>query len=978
MGHTLLCRLVFLLCILYCSYAEADGATASLTAEKTIIPAGGSVALSCSVDRSTDWKFDWFRQGSESSRAQLIRTNEPDGVLRVSEGGVYSCRGGRGDPAFQTETSNEISIQKTVSKPTMTFQPYGPVVYKGEKISLSCLVQEGGGTQWTYEWTQDMKSANWNSSSSSEYYIYSVSGSDHGKYRCRAAGDHQLTEWSDAYTLTVTYKPKARLTAEKTIIPAGGSVALSCSVDRSTDWKFDWFRQGSESSRAQLIRTNEPDGVLFISEGGVYSCRGGRGDPVFYTETSKKVTIYKTVSKPIVTQQPNGPVVYRGENVTLRCEIQGGGGAQWTYEWRTTNRNPPSSSEYRINRVSESDSRTYLCMPRGNYLKTDWSDAFSLTVRSDGARASLTAEKTIIPAGGSVSLSCSVDRSTDWKFDWFRQESESSRAQLIRTNEPDGVLFISEGGVYSCRGGRGDPVFYTETSNNVTIYKTVPITPTVVQQPKWPQIYRREKVTLRCEIQGGGGAQWTYEWRPTNRNSPTSSEYRITAAHSGHYSCRAAGDHHLTEWSDAYTLTVTHKPQPVLSVSPSWLSPGASVTLSCGGLEHPSAGWRFFWYKMVPKLSSSSYSFELLAGSSNGTQQNSYIVHGPTHTAGYVCRAARGEPVFYTEYSKSKFVWSADSHPAASLSVSPDRVQHFIDQSVTLSCSGNDTKWRVRRYHSGVYWCESGSGDFSNAVNITVQDDYSAPILVSPVHPVTEGDPVTLSCRDKQLKLLSNVFFYHNNKLLHNDSREELKISAVSKSDEGFYKCKHSVKESPQSWMSVRVTVSSPVSSSFPVLWIVGPVSGIILIILLLLLRRYRQSEDFCFLRSERTNQRSITNHEAETEINESSSPLQGDALYASVMHSTTTGTAESTEITYSIIHFKKLRKNRRPCEPEQGVIYSEVKPRAAELTPVYAEINQENKAKKKNKEKSSPAATNESVYSEMKPGTALDNQSAL
>ncbi|XP_038161170.1 Fc receptor-like protein 5 [Cyprinodon tularosa] len=342
----------------------------------------------------------------------------------------------------------------------------------------------------------------------------------------------------------------------------------------------------------------------------------------------------------------------------------------------------------------------------------------------------------------------------------------------------------------------------------------------------------------------------------------------VSKSDEGFYKCEHSGKKSPQSW-----MAVRAKPQPVLSVSPSWLSPGASVTLSCGGLEHPSAGWRFFWYKVVPMKSSSSYSLELLTGRTNWTEQNSYLINGQNHTAGYVCRAGRGEPVFYTEYSEPKFVWSADSHPAASLSVTPDRVQHFIYQSVTLSCSGNNTEWRLRRFtetgglsdihcsnwgtmtgsscsintdwsHSGVYWCESGSGDFSNAVNITVQDKHYSIILVSPVHPVTEGDPVTLSCRDKEQKLLSNVFFYHNNKLIHNDSREELKISAVSKSDEGFYKCEHSGKESPQSWMAVRENVSTPVSSFFHVMLIIRSVVGpVILLIILLLLWRCRCSK---------------------------------------------------------------------------------------------------------------------------------------
>uniref|UniRef100_A0A087YSQ2 Ig-like domain-containing protein n=1 Tax=Poecilia formosa TaxID=48698 RepID=A0A087YSQ2_POEFO len=172
------------------------------------------------------------------------------------------------------------------------------------------------------------------------------------------------------------------------------------------------------------------------------------------------------------------------------------------------------------------------------------------------------------------------------------------------------------------------------------------------------------------------------------------------------------------------------------------------------------------------------------------------------------------------------------SRPAASLSVSPDRGQHFTSESVTLNCGGNSAEWRVKvlresgsssftdscsawgamngslcafsspQHYKAVFWCESESGELSNAVNITVQDE--GLLLVSPVHPVTEGASVTLSCRLRGENKLSDVIFYHNDKLIQNDSRGELKISAVSQSDEGFYKCEHSGEVSPQSWMGVK------------------------------------------------------------------------------------------------------------------------------------------------------------------------------
>ncbi|RVE60252.1 hypothetical protein OJAV_G00179120 [Oryzias javanicus] len=222
-------------------------------------------------------------------------------------------------------------------------------------------------------------------------------------------------------------------------------------------------------------------------------------------------------------------------------------------------------------------------------------------------------------------------------------------------------------------------------------------------------------------------------------------------------------------------------------------------------------GWSFYWYKAVPDLShkSASYSYELLPASSNGTADNSYIIHGQTHTAGYVCRAGRGEPHVSTLYSQPDFVWSGDLHPSASLSVSPDRVQHFTSDSLSLTCEGNSAEWRVGSFllpdllsfcsdwgtmngstchvqkiqsSNAVFWCESGSA-FSNAVNITGHNDDL--ILLSPVHPVTEGHSLTLGCKWRTENLLSKVVFYQNDTLIQSESRVEMIIPAVSKSHEG-------------------------------------------------------------------------------------------------------------------------------------------------------------------------------------------------
>ncbi|KAI4882776.1 hypothetical protein NFI96_031435, partial [Prochilodus magdalenae] len=464
--------------------------------------------------------------------------------------------------------------------------------------------------------------------------------------------------------------------------------------------------------------------------------------------------------------------------------------------------------------------------------------------------------------GNTVNLYCTLPQSAGWTFYWSKH-TQSPEKKTITNIYTISSVRVSDGGQYRCRAGRGNPVFYTNYSDalwNIDFNNCIGNCDCLTESNKAmvnikpdKQVFKGEPVTLRCDIQAGGDTEWTYSWYKDDRLYPNrrTQEFPIssvTESNAGKYTCRGerTNDLQKSEISDAVTLTVSDVALAVLSVSPqSWLTEGDSVTLSCE-VTGSSTGWTFSWYRAVPYRpglkqirdahGNVMYGVELLSDSRREAG-GSYTLSPAAlhHTGVYVCRAERGEPAYQTQYSSPQPLWLTGTSPPASLIISPSRSQHFSGHSLSLSCEGqsDSTGWRVRRYthsgevsdcssvtgstrnisslytsHTGVYWCQSESGGGSDPLNITVHN--GDVILDSPVHPVTEGDSLTLRCLYRSTKP-SNLTadFYRDGSLLQTQTTGEMIIRTVSKSDAGLYHCTHPEKgETPKSWLSVRAAGS--------------------------------------------------------------------------------------------------------------------------------------------------------------------------
>ncbi|GAA6093248.1 platelet endothelial cell adhesion molecule-like, partial [Tachysurus ichikawai] len=196
-------------------------------------------------------------------------------------------------------------------------------------------------------------------------------------------------------------------------------------------------------------------------------------------------------------------------------------------------------------------------------------------------------------------------------------------------------------------------------------------------------------------------------------------------------------------------------------------------------------------------------------------------------------------------------------------------------------------------------------------------------ILDSPVHPVTEGQPLILRCLNRSKLSGSGVYFYKNDSSLQKQTTDQMMIiSSVSKSDEGFYHCENPEgRVSPKSWVSVRV--SAPgftgviIGLSLACLFVIV----MILLILLLLFKKKKGVQSQSSAVNQDTNQPA-----------DDSAAASSNTVYPQIMarkKKQNESDAEPSDVTYAEIdtkHVKKPKRKQGKSSEEADTVYSELK----------------------------------------------------
>ncbi|XP_026216001.2 B-cell receptor CD22-like isoform X2 [Anabas testudineus] len=329
-----------------------------------------------------------------------------------------------------------------------------------------------------------------------------------------------------------------------------------------------------------------------------------------------------------------------------------------------------------------------------------------------------------IKKGSSVTMSCSSDAKPAAKYTWYKKNGTDEPRLVDQERLSFSSIQSSDSGDYYCTaenelGRTGSEIISIDV-------KYPPHPPSVSVSPS--EIVEGSSVTLTCSSDANPAAKYT--WYKGNRQHVhgrgTYIFTSISSKNRGKYYCEAKNQYGVIN-STSLFINVQYRPNlPSVSVSPSEIVEGSSVTLTCSSDSNPAANYT--WYKGNRQLidgQEGNFTFTSISSNDTGT---------------YYCEAGN----YYGVINSTSIVIDVRYRPnLPSVLVSPSEIVE--GSSVTLTCSSdanpaaNYTWYKeneespkasgqiftitdIRSEHSGNYYCEvqNSVGRHNNTLHLTV------------------------------------------------------------------------------------------------------------------------------------------------------------------------------------------------------------------------------------------------------------------
>uniref|UniRef100_A0AAQ6IJU0 Ig-like domain-containing protein n=1 Tax=Anabas testudineus TaxID=64144 RepID=A0AAQ6IJU0_ANATE len=410
--------------------------------------------------------------------------------------------------------------------------------------------------------------------------IRDVRRSDSAVYKFRFETNQRRGKFSGSpgVTLTVT-------DLQVKVSRSSARLVLTCrsSCDVADHPSYVWYNNG------QKMEEDVSTYRVSVNVNDSFSCA------VKGHEEYRSTPVYRP-NLPSVSVSPSE--IVEGSSVTLTCSSDSNPAAKYTWYKKYGRRALSEKTQFVFTSIKSSDSGQYYCTAEnelGSRTSKDEGHFTFINVKYLPNLPSVSVSPSEIVEGSSVTLTCSSDSNPAAKYTWYKKYGR--RALSEKTQFVFKSIKSSDSGQYNCTAENE----LGKTTRLIFIsVKYAPRVPSVSMYPMG-EINEGSSVTLTCWSDANPAAKYTWYKRNLNsepqplRETLTFVLRPVQSSNSGEYFCEAENKFGRNT-SESTVIDVKYRPNlPSVSVSPSEIVEGSSVTLTCSSDANPAA--KYTWYK---------------------------------------------------------------------------------------------------------------------------------------------------------------------------------------------------------------------------------------------------------------------------------------------------------------------------------------------------------------------------------------------